>query len=41
LSKRGLLDWKKRSRQMVFVAPGDLVERLRKLDKQTRMKFTE
>ncbi len=34
LRKRGILDWKKRGRQMVFVAPGDLAQRLRKLEKQ-------
>jgi len=36
LRKRGVLDWKKRGRQMVFVAPGNLAERLRKLEKQAR-----
>jgi Fic family protein len=36
LRKRGIFDWKKRGRQMVFVAPGDLVQRLRKLEKQAR-----
>lgn len=36
LRKRGVVDWKKRGRQMVFVAPGDLAQRLRKLEKQAR-----
>jgi Fic family protein len=36
LRKRGVFDWKKRGRQMVFVAPGDLAQRLRKLEKQAR-----
>jgi Fic family protein len=36
LQKRGVLDWKKRGRQMVFVAPDDLAQRLRKLEKQAR-----
>jgi Fic family protein len=36
LHQRGVFDWKKRGRQMVFVAPGDLAERLRKLEKQAR-----
>ena len=36
LKKRGVLDSKKRGRQMIFVAPGDLAERLRKLEKQAR-----
>ncbi|HTA29971.1 MAG TPA: Fic family protein [Candidatus Cybelea sp.] len=36
LRKRGVLDWKKRGRQMVFAAPGDLVQRLRELEKQAR-----
>ena len=35
LQKRGVFDWKKRGRQMVFVAPGDLARRLRHLEKQT------
>jgi Fic family protein len=34
LRKRGVVDWKKRGRQMVFVAPGDLAQRLRKLERQ-------
>jgi Fic family protein len=34
LRKRGILDRKKRGRQMVFVSPSDLVDRLRKLEKQ-------
>jgi len=34
LRKRGVLDWKKRGRQLFFVAPGDLAQRLRKLEKQ-------
>jgi Fic family protein len=33
LRKRGVLDWKKRGRQMLFVVPDDLVERLRNLEK--------
>ncbi len=36
LHQRGVLDWKKRGRQMVFIAPGDLAQRLRKLEKQAR-----
>lgn len=36
LQKRGVVDWKKRGRQMVFVAPGDLAQRLRKLERQAR-----
>ena len=36
LRQRGVVDWKKRGRQMVFVAPGDLAQRLRKLEKQAR-----
>jgi Fic family protein len=36
LRKRGIFDWKKRGRQMVFVAPGDLVQRLRQLEKKAR-----
>ncbi len=36
LRQRGLLDWKKRGRQMFFVAPGDFAQRLRKLEKQAR-----
>jgi Fic family protein len=36
LAKRGILDQKKRGRQMVFVAPGDVAERLRKLENQGR-----
>ncbi len=36
LHKRGVFDLKKRGRQMVFIAPDDLVERLRKLERQTR-----
>jgi len=36
LQKRGVLDWKKRGRQMVFLAPGDLAQRLRKLEKQAQ-----
>jgi Fic family protein len=36
LRKRGVVDGNKRGRQMVFVAPGDLAQRLRKLEKQAR-----
>jgi Fic family protein len=36
LRKRGVLDWEKRGRQMLFVVPDDLVERLRRLEKQAR-----
>jgi Fic family protein len=36
LQQRGVLDRKKRGRKMVFVAPGDLAERLRNLEQQER-----
>ncbi len=36
LRKRGVLDGKKRGKAMIFVAPDDLAQRLRQLEKQAR-----
>ena len=34
LAKRGVLDVSKRARQMIFVAPGDLAQRLGRIEKK-------
>ena len=36
LAKRGILAQKKRGKKMVFTAPADLVERLKKMEMQER-----